>query len=82
MPVRIDPLDPDGVVGSPLGGVCHDLSRGGLRIYTQHPVRTERVYVDFHSVDEVKGHAVYVRVLRATQDIEGAAMAGRFRTRE
>jgi eukaryotic-like serine/threonine-protein kinase len=83
MPIRVYPLYPDGVVGSPIGGRCQDISVGGLRFITPSPVRTERFYVEFHEVAPVSGQAIYVRIVRHTQDKEtqGTITAGRFKCR-
>jgi eukaryotic-like serine/threonine-protein kinase len=83
LPIRVYPLYPDGIVGPPIGGRCQDISLGGLRFITPVPIRTERIYVEFHEVEPVSGQAIYVRVLRNKQDIEmqGTITAGRFRIR-
>ena len=81
--VRIYPLYPDGIVGLPIGGRCQDLSHSGVRLMTASPIRTERAYVEFHEVLPVSGYAVYVRVVRTSQDLETQATitAGRFKSR-
>lgn len=82
-PIRVYPLYPDGIIGSPIVGRCQDISGCGLRFITPIPVRTERLYVEFHEVGSVSGQAVYVRVIRTLQDAEtqGTITAGRFRNR-
>jgi hypothetical protein len=79
-PVRVYPLYPDGIVGLPLAGRCKDISTSGVRMVVASPVWTERIYVEFFEFQEVSGHAVYVRVVRAMQDPEspGTITAGRF----
>jgi hypothetical protein len=81
-PIRVYPLYPDGVVGSPITGRCRDVSVGGVRFVTPTPVRTERLFVEFPEVTTVAGMAVYVRVIRAWQDGsgEGSMTVARFRT--
>jgi len=82
-PILVYPLYPDGIVGSPIGGRCQDVSLCGLRFITPIPVRTERIYVEFHEIGLLSGQAVYLRVVRTSQDIEtqGTITAGRFRVR-
>jgi serine/threonine protein kinase len=81
-PVLVYPLYPDGVVGSPIGGTCRDVSLSGIRLHTSAPIRTERIYVEFHQFQELNGQAIYVRVLRTSQDAEtqGTITSGRFHT--
>ncbi|HEV3383602.1 MAG TPA: protein kinase, partial [Gemmata sp.] len=81
-PVLVYPLYPDGIVGSPIGGTCRDVSLSGIRLHTSAPIRTERIYVEFHQFQQLNGQAVYVRVLRASQDAEtqGTITSGRFRS--
>ncbi len=83
-PVRVYPLYPDGEIGLPIGGRCRDISLGGMRLLTTTPIRTERLYVEFHEIEHVRNSAVYVRVVRTSQDVEsqGAITGGRFRLRE
>jgi hypothetical protein len=82
MAIRVYPLYQDGVVGSPIGGRCQDLSLGGVRFLTPAPIRTERFYVEFQEVGLLLGQAIYVRLVRTLQDAEstGTITAGRFPT--
>lgn len=82
-PIRIYPLYPDGIVGLPMGGRCKDISLSGARLMTASPIRTERAYLEFHDIPSVNGYAVYMRVVRTTQDLETQATitAGRFTSR-
>ncbi len=79
-PVLVYPLYPDGIVGVPVGGTCRDISESGIRLFTTSPIRTERIYVEFHQFQKLTGQALYVRVLRTSQDPEtqAAVTAGRF----
>jgi serine/threonine protein kinase len=81
--VRVYPLYPDGEVGAPFGGRCLNLSVGGVKLLTPTPVRTERIYVEFHQVEAVRGKAIYVRVVRTAQDTgtSSSISGGRFRLR-
>jgi hypothetical protein len=83
MPIRVYPLYPDGLVGTAIGGRCQDISLGGIRFVTPTPVWTERIYVEFHEVQEVCGQAVYVRILRSWQEVDSQKIisAARFRPR-
>jgi serine/threonine protein kinase len=82
-PLLVYPLYPDGIVGSPIGGNCRDVSSSGIRLCASAPIRTERIYVEFHQFQPLAGQAIYVRVLRTSQDAEtqGTVAAGRFHTR-
>jgi serine/threonine protein kinase len=82
-PLLVYPLYPDGIVGSPIGGSCRDISLSGIRLHTSVPIRTERIYVEFHQLQPLAGQAVYVRVLRTSQDAgtQGTITCGRFHHR-
>jgi hypothetical protein len=82
-PLLVYPLYPDGIIGSPIGGTCRDVSLGGIKLSTSAPIRTERIYIEFHQFQPLNGQAIYVRVLRTTQDPETLATitSGRFHSK-
>jgi hypothetical protein len=69
--VRVFPLYADGVVGEPIDGRCLEAALGGIRILTTHPIRVERIYVEFPDIRGLARQAIYARVIRAWQDLEG-----------
>jgi serine/threonine protein kinase len=76
---RIFPLYADGVVGEPIEGRCIEVALGGIRLLTTHAVRVERMYIEFPELRGLAHQAIYCRVLRGWQDLEGrgAMTAGR-----